>query len=250
MIRSKTKGTDMRQDGRLANGIRNIKITPNFIKYADGSCLMEMGDTCVVCTASVEDGVPRFLRGKGTGWITAEYGMLPASCQGRVSRESTKGKKTGRTHEIQRLIGRSMRLACNMDLLGEKTVWLDADVLQADGGTRCASITGSFVALALAFNKLKKRGSIEVIPLTHFIAAISVGIVDGKADLDLAYEEDSRAEVDMNVVMTDSGEFVEVQGTAEGAAFSRDDMDKMIGLAQTGIIRLIKAQKEVLDIKS
>ena len=237
----------MRQDGRLANGIRKVKITPDFIKYAEGSCLIEMGDTRVVCTASVEDGVPRFLRGQGVGWITAEYGMLPASCQSRVSRESTRGKKTGRTHEIQRLIGRSMRLACDMNLLGERTIWLDADVLQADGGTRCASITGSFVALALAFNKLKKRGSMDVIPLKHFIAAISVGMVDGQPFLDLAYEEDSRADVDMNVIMTDTDEFVEVQGTAEGAAFSREHMDKMLELAQGGIRRLIEAQKEILE---
>jgi len=237
----------MRQDGRLANGIRKVKITPDFIKYAEGSCLIEMGDTRVVCTASVEDGVPRFLRGQGVGWITAEYGMLPASCQSRVSRESTRGKKTGRTHEIQRLIGRSMRLACDMNLLGERTIWLDADVLQADGGTRCASITGSFVALALAFNKLKKRGSMDVIPLKHFIAAISVGMVDGQPFLDLAYEEDSRADVDMNVIMTDTDEFVEVQGTAEGAAFSREEMDKMLELAQRGIRRLIEAQKEILE---
>jgi ribonuclease PH len=237
----------MRQDGRLANGIRKVKITPDFIKYAEGSCLIEMGDTRVVCTASVEDGVPRFLRGQGVGWITAEYGMLPASCQSRVSRESTRGKKTGRTHEIQRLIGRSMRLACDMNLLGERTIWLDADVLQADGGTRCASITGSFVALALAFNKLKKRGSMDVIPLKHFIAAISVGMVDGQPFLDLAYEEDSRADVDMNVIMTDADEFVEVQGTAEGAAFSREEMDKMLELAHRGIRRLIEAQKEILE---
>ncbi|MBU0571683.1 MAG: ribonuclease PH [Candidatus Omnitrophica bacterium] len=237
----------MRQDGRLANGTRKIKITPNFIKYAEGSCLIEMGDTRVVCTASVENGVPRFLRGQGTGWITAEYGMLPASCQGRVSREATSGKKTGRTHEIQRLIGRSMRLACDMNLLGEKTIWLDADVLQADGGTRCASITGSFVALALALNKLKKNGDIDVMTLKHFIAAISVGIVGGKACLDLTYEEDARAEVDMNVIMTDLDKFVEVQGTAEGAAFSKDDMDKMLELARAGIGRLMKVQKEILE---
>ena len=236
----------MRQDGRLANGIRKVSITPGYIKNADGSCLIEAGDTRVICTASIEDGVPRFMKGQGTGWITAEYGMLPASCGQRSSREATKGKRTGRTHEIQRLIGRSMRLVCDLKLLGERTIWLDADVIQADGGTRCAGITGSFVALILALEKLKKKGVIDKLPLKHFIAAISVGIVDGEARLDLAYEEDSRAEVDMNVIMTDSGEYVEIQGTAEGAPFGKDLMDKMLELASKGIGRLIEKQKEVL----
>ncbi len=236
----------MRQDGRLANGIRKVSITSGYIKHADGSCLIEAGDTRVICTASIEDGVPRFLKGQGTGWITAEYGMLPASCRERISREATKGKKTGRTHEIQRLIGRSMRMACDMESLGERTIWLDADVVQADGGTRCASITGSFIALALALEKLKKNGKIKVLPIKHFVAAVSVGMVDGKACLDLAYEEDSKAQVDMNVIMTDSGEYVEVQGTAESAPFSGKEMDEMMALAADGIKRLIEKQKEVL----
>lgn len=236
----------MRQDGRLANGMRKISITPNYIKHAEGSCLIEAGNTRIICTASVEDKVPIFLKGKGTGWITAEYGMIPRSCETRMPRESTRGKKVGRTYEIQRLVGRSMRMACDMSKLGERTIWLDCDVIQADGGTRCTSITGSFVALCLALGHLKKRGIINAIPVNCAIAAVSVGIVKGDIYLDLTYEEDSRAEVDLNVVMTDSGKYVEVQGTAEGSPFSRQQMDEMLESARKGIDRVIKTQKDIL----
>jgi ribonuclease PH len=236
----------MRSDGRLANGIRKVTIKPNYIKYAEGSCLIEAGNTKVICTASVEEYVPRFLKGKGTGWITAEYGMLPRSCHSRVQREATKGKSSGRTQEIQRLVGRSMRSVVDMELLGERTIWIDCDVIQADGGTRCASITGSFVALGLALKKLKKKGIIEKNPIKNFLAAISVGIIDGKPCLDLNYDEDSTAEVDMNVVMTDSGKFVELQGTAEREPFSQEDMEEMVKLAKRGIKKLIEKQKEIL----
>lgn len=236
----------MRQDGRLANGIRKVSITKDYMKYAEGSCLFEIGNTKVICTASIEPGVPPFMRGRGVGWITSEYGMLPRSCTSRVPRESSKGKKGGRTHEIQRLIGRSMRGVVDMNALGERTIWMDCDVIQADGGTRCASITGSFIALCLALDKLKKDGIFNEIPVDHCVAAVSVGIVDGTSCLDLNYEEDSRAEVDMNVVMTDSGDFVEVQGTAEKEPFSRQELDKMLGLAEKGINKLIEKQKESL----
>lgn len=236
----------MRNDGRLANGMRKVKINTEYMKYAEGSCLFEIGNTKVICTASVEDGVPPFMRGKGSGWITAEYAMLPRSCQRRVARESSKGKKGGRTHEIQRLIGRALRGVTNTDLLGERTIWLDCDVIQADGGTRCASITGSFIALCLALDHLKKQKIFNKIPVDHFIAAISVGMVDGDIRLDLNYEEDSSAEVDMNVVMTDTGKFVEVQATAEREPFSRDDMDNMIELAKKGINDLFEKQKTAL----
>lgn len=237
----------MRQDGRLANAIRKVNIKTNYIKYAEGSCLFELGNTKVICTASVEDGVPLFLRGQETGWITSEYGMLPRACQTRVARESTKGKKGGRTHEIQRLIGRTLRSIVDMDVLGERTVWIDCDVIQADGGTRCAGITASFIALSLAFNRLCKQGVLGHIPVKDIIAAVSVGIVDGEVYLDLSYEEDSRAEVDMNVVMTSSGRFVEVQGTAEKKPFEHDQMDKMFKLAKKGIDSLISKQKEALE---
>ena len=236
----------MRSDGRLANGMRKINITTDYMQYAEGSCLFEAGNTKVVCTASVEPGVPPFLRGKGTGWITSEYAMLPRSCQKRVSRESSRGKTGGRTHEIQRLIGRSMRSVVDMDALGERTIWLDCDVIQADGGTRCASINGSFVALCLALAKLKKEGTFSEIPLSGFVAAISVGIIKDEVCLDLNYEEDSTAEVDMNVVMTDSGKFIEIQGTAEREPFSRSKMDDMLGLAEKGINGVISKQHDAL----
>ena len=237
----------MRYDGRLANGIRKVKITPDYIKYAEGSCLFEMGNTKVICTASVEDGVPSFLKGRGKGWITSEYAMLPRSCQTRVSRESSKGKKTGRTHEIQRLIGRSLRSTVDMEALGERTVWIDCDVIQADGGTRCASITGSFISLYLALKQLKKQKIIETLPIKNYVAAISAGIVDNKSYLDLTYEEDSTAEVDMNIVMNDSNEFIEIQGTAERVTFNRQQMDNMLKLTQEGIEKLIVKQKELLE---
>ncbi len=231
----------------MPNGLRKINIIPNYMEYAEGSCLFEAGKTKVMCTASIEDGVPPFLRGKGTGWITSEYSMLPRSCQKRVQRESTKGKTGGRTHEIQRLIGRSMRSVINMDVLGERTIWIDCDVLQADGGTRCAAINGSFIALCMALNKLKKDKVFSELPIHNFVAAVSVGIVKGSVCLDLNYGEDSTAEVDMNVVMTDSGEYVEVQGTAEKEPFSREKMDEMMGLAGKGIDMIIVKQKEILQ---
>ncbi len=237
----------MRDDKRNNDELRQIKITKDYIKSADGSCLIEMGDTKVICTATIEDGVPRFLKGKGEGWITAEYGMLPASCSSRVMRESSKGKKTGRTHEIQRLIGRSMRMACDMNKISERTVWIDCDVIQADGGTRCASITGSFVALVLALDKLVQKKNIDSLPIKNVVSAVSVGVVDGEVLLDLAYSEDSRADVDMNFVMTDEGEFIEMQGTAESEPFSRDELEAMVNIAQKGLEDIAKIQKEVLD---
>jgi ribonuclease PH len=236
----------MRNDGRLANGIRKVSITTDYIEYAEGSCLLEMGNTKVICTASVEDGVPPFLRGRGTGWITSEYGMLPRSCKSRVAREAAKGKRGGRTHEIQRLIGRSLRGIVDLNAIGERTIWMDCDVMQADGGTRCASITGSFVSLCLAMDKLKKQGVFKELPVRDILAAVSAGIIDGQAFLDMNYEEDSRAEVDMNVVMTGSGDFVEVQGTAEQEPFNRKQMDEMLALAEKGIQSLIEKQKTAL----
>lgn len=237
----------MRNDGRGNAALRPIKITKNFIKYAEGSCLFEIGNTKVICTASVENSVPQFMKGKNEGgWITAEYCMIPRSCKSRVPRESSKGKLGGRTHEIQRLIGRSMRSVCDMSKLGERTIWMDCDVIQADGGTRCASISGSFVALVLALNKIKKDKLISEIPVTDYVAAISVGRVGGDEILDLNYDEDSNAEVDMNIVMTAKGRFVEVQGTAEGNPFSSSEMEKMINLAKKGIAQVIKEQKSIL----
>lgn len=236
----------IRQDGRKSNELRKLKITKNYIKYAEGSCLVELGNTKVIATASVEDGVPHFLRGSGKGWVTAEYGMIPRSCKSRVSREASKGKLGGRTHEIQRLIGRSLRSVTDMTKLGERTIWLDCDVIQADGGTRCASITGSFVALALALEKMKKDRLLQTVPLSDYVAAISVGIIEGQTVLDLNYEEDSKAEVDMNVVMTGSGKFIEVQGTAEREPFGKEDLNRLISLAQKGIEDIIHIQKNIL----
>ena len=235
-----------RQDGRKSNELRKLKITKNYIRYAEGSCLVELGHTKVIATASVEDGVPHFLRGSGNGWVTAEYGMIPRSCKTRVSREASKGKLGGRTHEIQRLIGRSLRSVTDMTKLGERTIWLDCDVVQADGGTRCASITGSFVALALAFEKMKKDRLLQTVPLSDYVAAISVGIIGGMTAIDLDYEEDSKAEVDMNVVMTSSGKFIEVQGTAEREPFKKEDLNKLTMLAEKGIQEIILAQKKAL----
>ncbi|MDO8536322.1 MAG: ribonuclease PH [Candidatus Omnitrophota bacterium] len=235
-----------RQDGRKNNELRKLKITKDYIKYAEGSCLVELGNTKVIATASIEDGVPHFLRGSGNGWVTAEYGMIPRSCKSRVSREASKGKLGGRTHEIQRLIGRSMRAVTDMAKLGERTIWLDCDVMQADGGTRCASITGSFVALALALNKMKKESLIGYIPLSDYVAAISVGIINGETVLDLDYEEDSKGEVDMNIVMTGKGRFIEVQGTAEREPFKKEDLNKLTALAEEGIQKIMAAQKKLL----
>lgn len=231
-----------RPNNRLDNEMRPVQMNPGFVKNPDGSVLMQCGDTIVLCSAMVEEKVPPFLKGKGTGWVTAEYSMLPASTETRTQREASKGKITGRTSEIQRLIGRSLRAVVDMKALGERTVWIDCDVLQADGGTRTASITGSFVALYLALEKLKEQGIIAEIPITDYVAAISVGIVDGIPILDLEYVEDSRAEVDMNVVMTGQGEFVEIQGTAEGKPFSRQEMDQLLQLAEKGIRELIELQ--------
>ena len=236
----------IRQDGRNSNELRKLKITKNYIKYAEGSCLVELGNTKVIATASVESGVPHFLRNSGNGWVTAEYGMIPRSCKSRVSREASKGKQGGRTHEIQRLIGRSLRSVTDMTKLGERTIWLDCDVIQADGGTRCASITGSFVALALALENMKKDRLIATVPLSDYVAAISVGIISGETAIDLDYEEDSKAEVDMNVVMTGAGKFIEVQGTAEREPFRKEDLNKLIALAQKGIEDIIYLQKNIL----
>jgi len=238
----------LRIDGRSSNQLRKVTIQKNFQKNAAGSCLIKMGDTHVVCSASVDEKVPGFLRGSGKGWLTAEYGMLPASCNGRIDRESTKGRPSGRTQEIQRLIGRSLRSVVDLTKLGERTITLDADVLQGDGGTRTASITGCFIALAMAIEKLLKKGALTENPIKDYVAAISVGRFEGTALLDLCYHEDSKAEVDMNVVMTGAGKFVEVQGTAEGEPFSGKDMDKLVALASKGIAQLIALQKKAVKI--
>lgn len=238
--------TKTRHDGRASDEMRPIVIRPNFIRHAEGSVLIEVGDTRVVCTASVEERVPPFLLRSGKGWVTAEYGMLPRATSERTQREAAKGKQGGRTMEIQRLIGRSLRGAIDPTLLGERTIWLDCDVIQADGGTRTASITGSFVALVLALGKLYIGGKMVSWPLRDWVAAISVGMVGGLPCLDLDYAEDSKAEVDMNVVATDKMRFIEVQGTAEGNSFSDDEMQLMLGLARSGIARLIEKQREIL----
>ncbi len=235
-----------RHDGRAPDHLRQVEITPGFIDSAEGSALIAMGRTRVICTASVEEGVPRFLADQGRGWVTAEYGMLPRSTDTRMDREAARGKVGGRTMEIQRLIGRSIRAVVDMQALGERTVKLDCDVIQADGGTRTAAITGAYVALALACRGLLEAGTIEREPLTTGVAAVSVGVVDGTPILDLCYEEDSRAEVDMNVVMTSEREFIELQGTAEGVTFSKNVLDSMADLAWTGISQLMEAQNAVL----
>jgi ribonuclease PH len=237
-----------RTDGRLANELRQVRITPGYLPYAEGSALIEMGQTRVICSASVEERVPSFLRNRGQGWVTAEYAMLPRATLSRTSRETGRGGPSGRTHEIQRLIGRSLRAVVNTTLLGERTVMLDCDVLQADGGTRTASITGAYVAFALACRRLLRTNKIERSPLTGEVAAVSVGIVEGSALLDLKYDEDSRAEVDMNVVCTGDGRFIEVQGTAEGTPFTREEMDQLLALAGQGIEHLLQAQRAALEI--
>jgi len=236
----------VRSDGRAHDELRPVQIHTNFIKHAEGSVLIEVGDTRVVCTASVEEKVPPFLYRTGRGWVTAEYGMLPRATTDRVAREAAKGKQGGRTMEIQRLIGRSLRAAVNHELLGERTIWLDCDVLQADGGTRTASITGSFVALVLALGRLYVDGKMQSWPVVDFIAAISVGILAGTPLLDLNYAEDSKAGTDMNVVATDKGRYVEIQGTAETASFSEEEMQAMLALAKAGIATLIEKQREAL----
>lgn len=235
-----------RSDGRAPDQLRPIKITPDYLPYAEGSVLIEMGQTRVVCTASVEDRVPSFLRNTGTGWITAEYSMLPRATQTRTPREVRRGGPSGRTHEIQRLIGRSLRAAAEMKLLGERTLTIDCDVIQADGGTRTAAITGAYVACAIASKRLVNSGKIVRSVITNEVAAISVGIVDHVALLDLQYEEDSRAEVDMNVVCTGDGRFIEVQGTAERQPFSRAQMDGLLALAEAGIQSLVAIQRKTI----
>jgi ribonuclease PH len=236
----------MRNDGRQPNKLRPVTITRRYIKRAEGSVLIEVGDTRVVCTASVENKVPPFLRNSRQGWVTAEYGMLPRSTDSRMQREATRGKVSGRTQEIQRLIGRSLRSVVDLTKLGERTIWIDCDVIQADGGTRTASITGACIALFDALTYMRKNHDIKTMPLKDFVAATSVGIVNGKPLLDLNYHEDSKAQVDMNVVMTGSGKFVEIQGTAEEDPFSEEEMQQMISLAKSGIQELIKIQRSYL----
>ena len=239
------KGRFMRSDGRALDQLRPVTITPRYTKHAEGSALIEVGDTKVICTVSVEDRVPPFLKGQGEGWITAEYGMLPRSTSTRSQREVTKGRASGRTHEIQRLIGRSLRAVIDLKSLGERTLWIDCDVIQADGGTRTASITGAFVALVEALRHLKAHGSLPELPIVDYVAATSVGRVGQQALLDLNYEEDSKAEVDMNVVKTGAGLFVEIQGTAEDTPFSDGQLQSLMGLADKGIRELIAIQKKV-----
>jgi ribonuclease PH len=237
--------TYQRTDNRTHDQIRNTKITPNISPYAEGSALIEVGGTKVICTASVEDRVPMFLRNKGVGWVTAEYAMLPRATNTRTQRETQRGP-SGRTQEIQRLIGRSLRAVVDTKLLGERQIYLDCDVIQADGGTRCASITGAYVALALACRKLLKQGTIKTSPIISEVAAVSVGIIEGISILDLAYVEDSTADVDMNIVCTGEGKFIEIQGTAEREPFARAQMDEMLALAETGIHQLFEIQRNAL----
>jgi ribonuclease PH len=226
--------------------MRELRIDTDVNKYAEGSALITLGDTKVICTASVEDRVPQWLRGQGQGWVTSEYGMIPRATDVRTQREASRGRPSGRTQEIQRLIGRSLRAVTSLTAFGERTIWVDCDVIQADGGTRTASITGGFVALALAFRKMKERDQLYKKPLLALVAAISVGIVEGNACLDLRYEEDSRADVDMNIVRTSAGRYVEVQGTAEKTPYTQEEMLKMLQLANDGIDRLFEAQRKLL----
>src|SRR5260221_380265 len=235
-----------RIDGRSPSQLRPTTITPGFLAHAEGSVLIEVGRTRVICTASVEERVPAFLRNSGKGWVTAEYGMLPRATSTRTQREASAGKVGGRTQEIQRLIGRSLRSVTKLNELGERTVWVDCDVIQADGGTRTASITGGFVAMVLALERLREQGGITRLPVTDYVAATSVGVVSGTPLLDLAYEEDSRAEVDMNVVKTSDGRFIELQGTAETQPFDRPRLDALLALADKGINDLIEKQREIV----
>jgi ribonuclease PH len=233
----------MRTDGRKIDQLRDVEITRNYTKFAEGSVLVETGDTMVLCNVSIEDSVPYFLRGQNTGWLTAEYSLLPRATQERNIREAAKRKLSGRTQEIQRLIGRSLRAVVDLDKMGERTIWVDCDVLQADGGTRTAAITGAYVALVDAINYLISENKLEESPLNGFMAATSVGIVDGEAMLDLCYEEDFKAQVDMNIAMTEKGKIIEIQGTAEEKPFSRDELDALYDLAEKGIRELIEEQK-------
>jgi ribonuclease PH len=236
----------MRSDQRPANQLRDTTLTPNYLEHAEGSVFVEAGRTKVICAASIEDRVPQFLRNSGKGWVTAEYGMLPRATNTRMQREASAGKVGGRTQEIQRLIGRSLRSVTNLPALGERTIWIDCDVIQADGGTRTASITGAFVALALACEKLRERDLVKAIPLVDYVAATSVGIVEGEALLDLAYDDDCRADVDMNIVKTGDGRFIEVQGTAEAMPFGRDALIALLDLADLGIKQLVEKQKAIV----
>ena len=236
----------MRIDGRETTELRPVRITPAYLKFPAGSCLVEAGDTKVICSASIEERVPPFVKGTASGWLTAEYSMLPGATEQRTSREVSRGKPGGRTVEIQRLIGRSLRAAVDLTAVGERTFWIDCDVIQADGGTRTASITGGFVALALALDFLVKREGWQAVPVQNYIAAVSVGVVQGESVLDLRYSEDSAAEVDMNVVMTGSGEFIEVQGTGEHAPFGKARLEELLVLAEGGIRSLMKAQADAL----
>jgi ribonuclease PH len=235
-----------RIDGRLPTQLRPTRMTSSFTMHAEGSVLIEAGNTRVICTASVEDRVPPFLRNSGKGWVTAEYGMLPRATSTRTQRESSAGKVGGRTQEIQRLIGRSLRSVTRLPEMGERTIWIDCDVIQADGGTRTAAITGGFVALVLALKHMRSKGMIKALPVIDFVAATSVGVVDGSPMLDLAYDEDSRAEVDMNVVKTGDGRFIEVQGTAEGPPFERSALDSLLALADAGIQELVTLQRSIV----
>ena len=236
----------MRSDGRAPDQMRPVKLTPDFVPVAEGSVLIEIGQTRVICTATVDDGVPSFLKGSGKGWVTGEYGMLPRATEQRTARESTRGRQSGRSLEIARLIGRSLRAITDQRKLGERTVWLDCDVIQADGGTRTASITGAFVALTLAFERLVAAGMLRTVPLTDSVAATSVGLVQGEPVLDLCYEEDSHAEVDMNVIMTGTGRFVEIQASAEGRPFAGDELNRLLMLAAGGIRQLTEQQRALL----
>lgn len=237
----------MRFDGRQADQLRSVKITRDYIMHPQGSVLIEMGNTKVICTAMIEEKVPPFLKGSGKGWITAEYGMLPGSTNTRKVRDSSKGKVDGRSQEIQRLIGRALRAVVDLEKLGERTIWIDCDVIQADGGTRTASITGSFVALMCAFNKLIAAGVLTEAPITDYVAAVSVGVVNEEAVLDLCYEEDSKAAVDMNLVMTGSGKFIEIQGTGEERPFDQAELTAMLSLGQKGIETLMVMQREIIE---
>jgi ribonuclease PH len=239
---------EQRPSGRAVDQLRDIRLTRQYTKHAEGSVLIECGDTKVICTASIDEKVPGFLKGKGQGWLTAEYGMLPRSTHSRMDREAARGKQSGRTQEIQRLIGRSLRAAFDLEAFGERTLHLDCDVIQADGGTRTASITGAMVAAYDAFSTLVERGVIPSVPVRHFVAAISVGVYRGMPVLDLDYVEDSDCDTDMNIVMTEAGHFVEVQGTAEGAAFDRAVMNRLLDLGQAGIGNLITLQKQSLGL--
>ncbi|MBP1744096.1 MAG: hypothetical protein H6Q58_1074 [Firmicutes bacterium] len=240
----------MRIDGRKFDQARPVRITRSYTKYAEGSVLMEAGETKVICTASIEEKVPVFLKGKGEGWITCEYNMIPRATHSRKPRDISRLKMDGRTMEIQRLIGRALRSVVDLRAIGERTIWIDCDVIQADGGTRTASITGAFVALVDAVNKIHKQTPFSVYPIREFVSAISVGVVNGEMLVDLCYEEDSKAKVDMNIIMTDAGEFVEIQGTGEESPFSRAELDGLLALGEKGIKQVIQAQKDTLKMDS